>query len=155
LDGVGLRHVTRSLKVSHDNITGRPPCPALQAFERALEIDPHSTDAKIGIARVLVGKLSTGRSSSSFQQEGTLQDEARVERLLVEVIEGDPNQSMAYATIGMLRRMQVRLAESRIALRRQSHSIQTTTRRTDSSLGRYSFWPSPTLQSLWAKGACG
>ena len=89
---------------------------ALRAFERALEIDPRSTDARIGIARVLVGKLSTGWSSSSFQQEATLQDVARAERLLFEAIESDPNQSMAYATLGMLRRMQVRLAESRIAL---------------------------------------
>jgi tetratricopeptide (TPR) repeat protein len=36
--------------------------------------------------------------------------------MLFEATESDANQSMAYAILGMLRRMQVRLAESRIAL---------------------------------------
>ena len=37
------------------------------------------------------------------------------ERLLFEVIESDPNQPMAYAILGLLRRTQGRLTESRIA----------------------------------------
>ena len=41
---------------------------------------------------------------------------ARVERLLSEAIESDPNQPMAYAVLGLLRRTQARLSESRIAL---------------------------------------
>jgi adenylate cyclase len=87
---------------------------ALGAFERALEIDPRSTDARIGIARVLLGRL-TGVSSSSFQQEIVQQAVARSERLVFEAIESDSNQPMAYAILGLLRRTQSRLAESRMA----------------------------------------
>ena len=37
---------------------------ALQDFERALEIDPRSVDARIGIATVLIGRVGVGWSSS-------------------------------------------------------------------------------------------
>ena len=57
-------------------------------------------------------------SSTSFQQDAAQQDVARVERLLFEAIESDPNQPMAYAIMGFLRRMQGRLTESRIAFER-------------------------------------
>ena len=43
---------------------------ALRAFERALEIDQRSTDARIGIARVLVARHTTGWSSSSLEPCG-------------------------------------------------------------------------------------
>ncbi len=88
---------------------------ALRAFERALEIDSRSTDARIGIARVLVANVANGRNSTSFQNDAVQQDIARAERLLFEVIESEPNQPMAYAIIGFLRRMQSRLTEARIA----------------------------------------
>ncbi len=64
---------------------------ALRAFERALEIDPRSSDARIGIARVLVWRLSGGRSSSSFEQDAA-RHVARAERLLLEALESDSNQ---------------------------------------------------------------
>jgi len=89
---------------------------ALQAFERALEIDPRSTDARIGIARVLAGRNANATQTNSFQQEAVQRDLARADRLLLEAIESDPNQPMAYAVLGLLRRMQARLPESRIAL---------------------------------------
>jgi adenylate cyclase len=89
---------------------------ALRAFERALEIDPRSTDARIGIARVLVGSLANNWNSTSFQQDEVQRDLARAERLLFEAIESDSNQPMVYAIMGLLRRMQSRLTESRIAL---------------------------------------
>jgi hypothetical protein len=63
-----------------------------RTFERALEIDPRSSDARIGIARILVGKLTTGWTSSSFQQETVQQAVAGSERLLFEAI-GDPESS--------------------------------------------------------------
>ena len=88
---------------------------ALGAFERALEIDPRSTEARIGIARVIVGKLTAGWTNSSFQQDAVQQAVARAERLLFEAIESDSNQPMAYAVLGFLRRTQARLSESRIA----------------------------------------
>jgi hypothetical protein len=80
-----------------------PPSPkaaqeALGAFERALKIDPRSSDARIGIARLLVAKLTPGWSSSSFQQNEVQQAVARAERLLIEAIASDPNQPMAYAS---------------------------------------------------------
>ena len=89
---------------------------ALAAFERALEIDPRSIDARIGIARLLVGKVTSGWGSSSFQQDSIRQALVRAERLLFEAIESNSNQSMAYAMLGVLRRVQVRLTKSRIAL---------------------------------------
>jgi adenylate cyclase len=91
---------------------------ALKAFERALEIDPRSIQAKIGIARALVGGLSALWTGTSFQQDPVQEDVARAEQLLFEAIESEPNLPMAYATLGLMRRMQSRLAESRIAFER-------------------------------------
>jgi adenylate cyclase len=43
---------------------------ALRAFERALEVDPRSTDARIGIARLLVAKLTSGwRAAARFNKK--------------------------------------------------------------------------------------
>jgi adenylate cyclase len=89
---------------------------AQQAFERALEIDPRSAEARIGIARALIGKVAIlWTTSTSFQQDEAQQAAARVEKLLLDAIESDPNQPMAYAILGVLRRTQSRLAESQIA----------------------------------------
>jgi TolB-like protein/class 3 adenylate cyclase/Tfp pilus assembly protein PilF len=89
---------------------------ALQAFERALEIDPRSIDAKIGIAGVLVDNIDADWSSSIFQHVSVQQNAARAERLLLEALESDSNKSIAYSILGHLRRLQSRLLESRIAL---------------------------------------
>src|SRR5262249_25710268 len=91
---------------------------ALRAFERALQIDPRSTDARIGVARILVANLADAWNSASFQEEAAQKDVARAERLLSEAIESDSTSSMAYSIIGLLRRLQSRLAESRVALDR-------------------------------------
>jgi adenylate cyclase len=82
---------------------------ALTAFERALSVDPQSIDAKIGIATILVTDLTGGLNRS-------LQDEARAERLLLEALEHDTNHSMAHYAMGVLRRSQNRLTESRLEL---------------------------------------
>ena len=71
---------------------------AQRAFEQALEIDPRSVDARIGLAVILTTRLGTGASSSAQQDEG------RAERLLVEALERDANRSMAHEVMGMLRR---------------------------------------------------
>jgi TolB-like protein len=81
---------------------------AQRAFEQALEIDPRSVDARIGIALVLATNVSDGWSSSVEQ------DKARAKQLLLEALERDANRSMAHYAMGMLRRVQNRLAESRI-----------------------------------------
>jgi adenylate cyclase len=81
---------------------------ARRDFERALEIDPRSVDARIGLATSLLGNISGGWSSSAQQ------DQARAERLLLEALERDTNRSMAHIAMGILRRMQNRLSESKM-----------------------------------------
>jgi class 3 adenylate cyclase/TolB-like protein/Tfp pilus assembly protein PilF len=81
---------------------------ARRLFERALEIDPGSIDAKIGLAALLVTTIKVGWSNS------VQQDQARAEQLLVEVLERDANSASAHDQLGELRRFQNRLAEARI-----------------------------------------
>ena len=81
---------------------------ARQAFEQALEIDPESVDARIGIATVLARRIVDGLSARPEQ------DGARAEQLLVEALARDPDRSTAHFAMGMLRRSQNRLAEARI-----------------------------------------
>jgi tetratricopeptide (TPR) repeat protein len=81
---------------------------ALRAFERALEIDPRSVDARIGIATVLVGNILDGWSSS------VQLDQARADQLLLEALERDRNRSTAHFAMGLLRRVQNRLSEAKM-----------------------------------------
>jgi len=81
---------------------------AQQAFERALEIEPGSVDARIGVASILAVTLANGWSRS------VQPDQARVELLLLEALERDPHRSMAHFSLGILRRFQNRLTEARI-----------------------------------------
>jgi adenylate cyclase len=81
---------------------------ALQLWERALEIDPDSMSARIGIALALVSNLWYGWSSS-FQPS-----EARAELLLLEVLAADASDITAHVVMGILRRLQGRLGESKI-----------------------------------------
>jgi len=84
---------------------------AKQAFERALQIDPKSYEAKLGIASVLVVALANG----SDQPEA---DEAQAVKLLNELLARDPNRSQLHAMNALLRRVQNRLPESRIEWQR-------------------------------------
>jgi len=72
-----------------------------------MEIDPRSVDASIGIALVLLPMSATDGVALSSKK-------ARAEQLLLEALERDANRSMAHYAMGMLRRVQNRLAESRI-----------------------------------------
>jgi adenylate cyclase len=83
---------------------------ALQDFERALEIDPLSVDARIGIATLMLGRVSVGWSSSDRQNL----DLARAEQLLREALEADLNRPMAHVAMGVLRRNQMRFNESKM-----------------------------------------
>lgn len=83
---------------------------ALQLWERALDIDPESMSAKIGIALALASNFWYGWSRS-FQQ-----DEARAERLLLEVFALDPSDITARIVMGILRRLQGRLDELKMEL---------------------------------------
>ncbi len=83
---------------------------AQKLFERALEIDPLSIDARIGLARGL-GMGVGGALSSSGPQ-----DLVRAEQLALEAIERDAKRSMAHQAMGLVRRMQHRLREAQIEL---------------------------------------
>jgi len=78
---------------------------AQRAFEHALEIDPRSVDARIGVALVLAGNLVNGHSSSVHE------DQARAEKLLLEALERDVNRSMVHGAMGLLRQAEDRQAE--------------------------------------------
>jgi adenylate cyclase len=90
---------------------------AQRAFERALEIDLQSVEAKVGLATVLSEYVANGRShvvdGVNISRE---QDIARAEQLLLEAIERDRNHSRALYMMGRLRRLQNRLIESKIEL---------------------------------------
>src|ERR1700730_13354646 len=81
---------------------------AQRLLEWTLEIDPQSSDAKIGLASLLVLKIKVLWSKS------VQQDQARAEQLLLEALERDANSSMAHDTMGELRRVKNRLAEAQI-----------------------------------------
>jgi adenylate cyclase len=81
---------------------------AQQAYERALEKDSGSIDAKVGIASVLLTKMANAWSTSREH------DAARAEQLLIETLERNANNASARAMMGLLRRLQDRLTESRI-----------------------------------------
>jgi adenylate cyclase len=85
---------------------------ARQAFERALDLNPHSVEARIGLATVLAAVMLEGWSSSPAE------DQARVEQLLTEVFARGANDSMAHLAMAMLRRSQNRLTEARIEAER-------------------------------------
>jgi TolB-like protein/class 3 adenylate cyclase/Tfp pilus assembly protein PilF len=81
---------------------------AQQAYERALDKDPGSIDAKVGIASALLTKMANAWSTSREH------DAARAEQLLIEALERNANNASARAMMGLLRRLQDRLTESRI-----------------------------------------
>ena len=83
---------------------------ARRDFERALEIDPQSVRARIGIGTVLVDDLVL-RFSSDLER-----DKARAQEMLAEALEREMNDSMAHFAMGMLRRIQNRLNDSQIEL---------------------------------------
>jgi tetratricopeptide (TPR) repeat protein len=85
---------------------------AQTAFDCALEIDPGCIDAKIGASLTCIVQVLEGWSHSPPS------DQLRVEKLLIEAIECDPNRAMAYYALGMLRRSQGRIPDARVALNR-------------------------------------
>jgi len=81
---------------------------AKRLFEQALELDPNSVDAWVGLAWVLTSSLAEGWSSSFHE------DSMRAEQLLLEALDAAPNRSMAHTAMGFLRRVQNRLVEARV-----------------------------------------
>jgi adenylate cyclase len=83
---------------------------AMRLFERALEIDSRSVEARVGVGCVLLSNVGDSYSDS------VQQDMARAEQLLLQALDRDANQSMAHALMGQLRRFENRHSESRVEL---------------------------------------
>ena len=81
---------------------------ARRNFERAFELDPRSTEARIGLASILSTKLADGWSP--VLQE----DLPRAENILTEALDRGTvsNRAAAHFTLGVLRQMQSRLPEA-------------------------------------------
>jgi len=89
-------------------LSAAPHRRALDFLEQALALDPTSLDAKILMANILTSDVGDGLSGSVEQ------DKERAERLIHETLERDSNHSYAHGTLGMLRRLQERWAESQV-----------------------------------------
>jgi len=83
---------------------------AIRHFERALAADPGLLGAKVGWAVALIMDISDSWGTASRQ------DEAQAEELLLDILRIDANISIAHLLMGVLRRIQGRLYDSRIAL---------------------------------------
>ena len=81
---------------------------ALRLFEQALELDPASIPARVAVALALCVNIAWGWSNS------VQEDKARAEGLLLLAIERDANNVRARMALGLLRRLQNRLEESRV-----------------------------------------
>jgi adenylate cyclase len=82
---------------------------ARRDFEQALEIDPQSSAARIGLASILSTKLADGWSPALQE------DLPRAEQLLLEAVDkgGVENRAAAHFALGVLRQMRNQLPEAR------------------------------------------
>jgi adenylate cyclase len=83
---------------------------ALDCFEQALDRNQGSALARIGIANVLITNILEGWSTSVEE------DTVRAEHLLLQALDGDTDISQVHTYMGMLRRIQGRLSDSRLEL---------------------------------------
>jgi adenylate cyclase len=83
---------------------------ALRAFEQALELNPGSVDARVGIASVLLTKRAAGFTKAAQQETD------RAAELLTDALERDGNHARALTMMGWVRAHQNRGVEGRIAL---------------------------------------
>lgn len=97
------RGISESLR-SFDNHEGE--LAALGLFEQALQINPGSIAARVGIARVLTRRVA------EFRSPGRLDDLQRIETALTEALKTDPNSSSVRYFMGILRKQQGRIEES-------------------------------------------
>jgi adenylate cyclase len=81
---------------------------ALRLFEQALELEPASIPARVAVAHALCVNIAEGWSNC------VQEDKARAEGLLLPAIEHDANNVRARTALGLLRRLQNRLEESRV-----------------------------------------
>lgn len=81
---------------------------AMNCFDQALARDAGSVDARVGIALVLIANVADGWSPSADR------DLVRAEQLLRDVLHIDGGNLQAHTWMGMLRRLEGRLEESKI-----------------------------------------
>jgi TolB-like protein/Flp pilus assembly protein TadD len=81
---------------------------ALRLFEQALELEATSIPARVAVAHALCVNIAEGWSNC------VQEDKARAEGLLLPAIERDANNVRARTALGLLRRLQNRLEESRV-----------------------------------------
>jgi adenylate cyclase len=116
IEALPSREWTLSDLVIHGRaLFNRPPSvvnrdEAIDSFEQAFARDPDFLQARFWIASVLVANVADGWSRSIKE------DEARAERLIFDVFRVDGNVPEAHACLGILRRLQGRLSDSKIAL---------------------------------------
>jgi TolB-like protein/DNA-binding winged helix-turn-helix (wHTH) protein/Tfp pilus assembly protein PilF len=84
------------------------PIEIQQLFERALTIEPQSANARLGLARLLLRKLTYPPSRISEEYQ------ARAEQLLSEALTLGRPQAETHATMGFLRFIQDRLTEAQV-----------------------------------------
>jgi class 3 adenylate cyclase/TolB-like protein/tetratricopeptide (TPR) repeat protein len=85
---------------------------ALDYYERALALKPHSVDAQIGTAAVLLARIADGLSDVGEWER----DQGRAEQLIMKAVSENPNNGTARMLAGFLRRLQNRLSESQVEL---------------------------------------
>jgi adenylate cyclase len=83
---------------------------AIRCYEQALDGDPDSIDARLGIAWVLIANIV------DFWSRSPARDLARAEQLLLDVLHVDDDIAQAHTLMGIVRRAQGRLDESRLEL---------------------------------------
>jgi TolB-like protein/Flp pilus assembly protein TadD len=98
----------RAFMLRPDSLANR--LAAINYFEQALDMDPGSALARIGIANVLITNILEGWADSIEA------DTIRAEQLLLEALRGDTEIALAHACMGKLRRIQGRLSDSRAEL---------------------------------------
>jgi adenylate cyclase len=96
------------IQTSAADVRARPRM--VDLLERAIILDPGSVDGRIQLANILVSDVADGLSSSVEQHK------RRAEQLISEALERDPNRSEGHQTMGLLRRVQGRWAESKVEL---------------------------------------
>jgi Tfp pilus assembly protein PilF len=130
LDPAARELITRGWALYHLPYTSVRWQEARQNFERALELDSRSDEARIGLASILSTRLADGWSP--VLQE----DVPQAEHLLSEAVDKGSvsNWAVGHFTLGVLRQMQNRLPEAQIEFE-TAISLDPNNARTDLHLG--------------------